>query len=504
MMASLAPYPFFAKEVRAALPIAAASLAGMALSAIPGDFQTRTAGLFIYATGAVVLGSHAVGHEFSSRTLPFLLSQPVERWRLLLVKQLVLAAMLAVLALGALALASRDPLSWSWSPPIWSRGSTILAIAVMALGLPPALTIICRGQLAAAVFCVAVIVGLRLAGDILGGTLRSAADLDEFTASFLARGLWWASAAGVAVTWVLFHRLSASGDAARHLQWPRWHWSRGSAVTAAPAAPRHAAMALLVKEMRLQQLTFVVTALCASGWGVMLYFDHFATSTGGDLATVVTVLSGLSVAVMAGALSIAEERQLGTLEWQVLVPAPMVMQWMLKTAVAIAIALGVGIVLPTVVGYFLPSLDPVGLSTRGLAIFGCALIALTITALYVSSLCTGGLRAVILTLPAIAGAVVFVRVLGEIGRLLTFSPAPRVAPRGHVPLAAGPEVALGAVLLGVLGILVLLLRLSFLNYRTRDHEPARVWKQVALIAGAITLALLLPPIALFVLSIAVN
>ena len=57
--------------------------------------------LLVHGGTSVALGALSIGHEYSHRTLPLLLSQPASRARVFVVKQVVLAMMLLSLALVA-------------------------------------------------------------------------------------------------------------------------------------------------------------------------------------------------------------------------------------------------------------------------------------------------------------------------------------------------------------------------------------------------------------------
>ena len=50
--------------------------------------------------------------------------------------------------------------------------------------------------------------------------------------------------------------------------------------------------------------------------------------------------------ILIGSLASAEERQLGTLEWQTLLPSPAWQQWAVKVGVTFGLALLLGVGLP--------------------------------------------------------------------------------------------------------------------------------------------------------------
>jgi hypothetical protein len=111
------------------------------------------------------------------------------------------------------------------------------------------------------------------------------------------------------------------------------------------------------------------------------------------------------LSLLIGSLASAEERQLGTLEWQILLPVPMWQQWTVKvlTTVSLSLILGVGMPLLTTMSLALHELSL--RSWLGLAI---AAPLLTIAALYVSTLSSSGVRALALGAPLLASVAIAV------------------------------------------------------------------------------------------------
>src|SRR5688572_11114234 len=84
------------KEFRALVPMWLAIV--VAMVAAEYGWSTRALSAPVYFIGAVALGAQAIGHEFSHRTLSMMLTHPISRTRILLVKLGVLAVLLAALA----------------------------------------------------------------------------------------------------------------------------------------------------------------------------------------------------------------------------------------------------------------------------------------------------------------------------------------------------------------------------------------------------------------------
>ena len=143
----------------------------------------------------------------------------------------------------------------------------ILVVAPLcAICLAPALSMLCRSALAGVVFTVAIPGLLMLIGNLIAtawyGFVPTAA-ANAFISTFVWRGVSFACATGAIATWVLFVRLEAIEGHAE-LQWPRW--LRGDSSLARPRKVPGALAALVRKELRLQQMTFVVVGLFILGF----------------------------------------------------------------------------------------------------------------------------------------------------------------------------------------------------------------------------------------------
>ena len=109
------------------------------------------------------------------------------------------------------------------------------------------------------------------------------------------------------------------------------------------------------KELRLQQLTFAVSALYICGWISTLVLHPIAGH--GDIEDsllILTVVNGAIVALLSGSLASAEERHLGVLESQVLMPTPIGRQWAVKVGIVFGLCALLAMGLPamlTLVSY---------------------------------------------------------------------------------------------------------------------------------------------------------
>lgn len=394
------------KELRALLPwwaavaVATPLLAWGTQPTFPGfRYQEQVLGLFAYALGVMAVAAVAVGHELVNGTLASLLVQPVSRMRVLGVKLVVLAG--ALTAMGVVG-------AWAFGDVLYlgvvPRGAWTLIVwgpVVAGLGLVPLLTIASGRALGGIVFGI-LIPGIVFAicswfiPDTLGPSDRP----------IVSPRVWQ-------LTWLGTVALSAIGLATLAWMFPRWQAGRGGASPLAPAlssvagslAPAHRArsrhwtLLTIGKELRLQSMTLTLSAFFILGSLVTALVRYFNPASPGPSFEAMAVIHAACVCVMAGALSSAEERQLGTWASQVLSPRPFRRVWALKCATAIGLAMtlaiGVPLLLTQLDSQFRFDLDSELVPATALA---------TVAAIYVSSLSTTGLSALIASVPFISAA----------------------------------------------------------------------------------------------------
>jgi hypothetical protein len=416
---------------------------------------------------AIALGAWSVGHEYSLRTLPVLLVQPVSRTRLWLEKSLVLVVLVG--ALVAAVLVAR--------PQSMSR---LLMGTGVAVTVTPWLTMWSRSARAGFVLTIAAVVVPLAALHAIGrGLVAWRPDVVTSANAFVAGALQWVPlalvAAGIA-SWRMFARLEAveepslveRGDIAaflpsltRLLPWRR-----------RATRPHRPIRSLIGKELALQQPVLLISALYVLiGW-----LDGRLNDPANHQAVMVgaTVLHGGTVALLAGATASAEERRLGTLEWQVLLPVAFWKQWLVKVAVTMGVGLGLAGGLPAVLAQMNPTAFAVSLRLPDIVWPG--LIVLVVAALYVSSLCRNAVHAVLISLPA---AFVALQVMGA----LTLGSV--VNGRGLLRMTQGREyyaLSAGLVLVALAGYLALVLTVAAVNHRASLPTGRRLTQQIIALA----------------------
>jgi ABC-type transport system involved in multi-copper enzyme maturation permease subunit len=499
-----------AKELRALLVPWLLVMAAVAMARLTKDVLVVP----IAAVGATGLGAWSMGHEYSHRTLPLLLSQPRDRRAIWVDKVVALGMLIALLSLTTV---------------IFFRyhlfRSEVMAVAVAvggsgaaALTLTPWLTMLARSARGGMVFTIAVLLMGYLVGTWAGETIAvrypdtwpdpKALAWNVVTWSFLV-----VVAATAVLGWRTFVRLSAIDERTEHLTLPEFGRAAGRALSRA-TDHRHPIVALFRKELVLQVPVFVVSVVYVIAWfgGWML-----RPSARESLVLAATYLHGMIVPLLAGSLASSEERRMGVLATQLLQPVSAQVQWVIKAAVVVGLAMVLAVGLPAL----LQLMDPSVLVSRGLrqtslgsdllrirnlsSIIAVVAMAAALS-LYVSSLVSNSLHAL---LASIAAGVAFAFVLGQAMSWVIFSQSQFVQslvkmraalPRDRAVLMgwqlhvnairnAYQDVVLAMTVLVVVGGVLLFVRHGSENHRFSDHRPARVAVQIASI-------LLLPVIAL--------
>lgn len=170
---------------------------------------------------------------------------------------------------------------------------------------------------------------------------------------------------------------------------------------------------------------------------------------------------------LIGSLASAEERQLGTLVWQSLLPVAMWKQWVVKVGMVLSLALLLSLGLPALL------LD-IPLDSQYLQL-AAPVAAVTIGSLYVSSLSTSGLWAFLISVAVTVGIMPMVLSMWVTNRANQYSPTYRA----FLDFFG----ALALLLAG--GFLLVMLALAFENHRSAERNARRVWLQVFALGGCL-------------------
>ena len=398
--------PVVSKEIRALLPLWLGSMALVWL----GGFATRfavPAGFVALLLGSAALGALAFGHEYTNRTLGLLLASPVSRRRIFGAKAGVLVVMLVTLGILSLARLPMVPAGREM------HDTTRVGLVSLAgsLFLAPWLTMVCRNPIAGGLFGLsissALLIGSELVTLIVTGQIDSQAS-QHFRMQALVGGTALVCMAGAVGSWRTFMGLELIEGSRGELRWPRWLSGFVSKQVSETSVRRHPVANLIRKELRLQHLTFAVSALFVCGWGATLLLQRLL-STGVDQPLVIlTAVHGMAVALVSGSLASAEERNLGVLESQILMPTPVARQWAVKSAVVFGVCAVLALLLPAALAIVSRGAGPMRINVG----FTAVVMLLAGLALYVSSVTKSGVQALIASGAALLSAFVLLQIVG--------------------------------------------------------------------------------------------
>jgi hypothetical protein len=478
MTAATMSWAPLSKEIRGLLPVWVACMAALAGAFVSrSDGLLRDAAIGAYILGPIALGAHSIGQEYAYRTLPLLLSQPVDRRRVLFLKFAVLAVMVLTLA----ALASNVLKDVARQNAGWHPLSVQILPVLGGLLVAPWVTMICRSSLAG-MLATSSFAALTFIVQIV--TVGAWFGIDAETAQARIIGPWsLAMIACCAVGGVLsvrrFIRLEAIDGPLPSLHLPRW-WAR-----AGRARAWQPLRALAVKELRLQQLTFVIAGLFITGASAASLLQRVVPLWSTFPIGVVTQLYWLILSIWIGSVASAEERQHGTLEWQLLQPTAAWQQWTVKVGVALAVALVCGVAMPMLVLRIIPN---VGFQSQPLSgNFALLIVLLTSASIYLSSLSSSGIRANVLALPVGAAVILWIRAVSRV----VYWGAEKLGGRAIAGLVTGAlapahgdsaDLVLFTIRAFALLLAPLLLWFGFVNHTTSERPVRRVVLQSAAIA----------------------
>lgn len=326
------------KETRDLLPIFAGTLPLIVVPQLiwpPAGF-----GCVALAVACVLMAGSSFGSEFQQRTLSLLLSQPIARSVLWREKMLVLGAgMLASLAALLVCLAVRRP-------AIDHQDWLVLALVPLsAFCGAPFWTLSLRHSIAGMVATVAAPCGIlaviALINLQLGGALT-----DQFAAAYLVFLLMYCAL----VYWLGYAKFKGLED----VDWrsPELSLPAGleaffvQPLTRASSGFRGPFAALLKKEFRLQQISFLLAGLfflvAVAGACLIKRYPNL----GGGIVAADCAIYVMILPLIAGATALGEEKGWGIAEWHLTLPASALKQWSAKMFATLSISVVLGLLLP--------------------------------------------------------------------------------------------------------------------------------------------------------------
>jgi hypothetical protein len=361
-------------------------------------------GLLGFVPGILLLATLPFGNEFQNRTFSLLLSQPISRmqiWR----EKLSIAA-IAVLTAALVFFSSLSASGVRMSREIWGYGAVA---AVVFVASAPFWTLFTRSIVGGVVLTFGVytfIAFLVYQVSFWGrGYSKLAASTFIATMSFVFLGyaglmLW--------LGWRKLTRFQAIGDMAGDDlltagpdvlpgAWVRWLRCR----------PTGAVLNLIRKEFRLLRPVWLISLLAAVGWAclTLLGFVHPRGLTRNFETAVisVSVITTLMIAILAGSLSLGEEKTSGTHSWHLTLPVSARRQWFIKLCMALVAGfLGAGLVPLLIAGRLVGSSHMLADVHVGRDLLVGAVL-LTFAAFWCACAVNGTVRAVLWVFPVMIG-----------------------------------------------------------------------------------------------------
>jgi hypothetical protein len=476
-------------EVRVIFPAFLLAVALVVAARLLGEGLGQFVSLLGYGFGCTAMGSIAAGRDFVHRTVGSILSLPCSRTRIWWTRLWVSLA-------GMVPLAALAGLSWQQFPGVSAHDSlsailVLVAPVLSGLLVAPWLTLLCRSPLAGTVFTAALPFVFWMLSELVavarfGFDYSSSSETVGFKVGVMGLMLLAHWVAGAFFGWRKFLRLEAIEGRVGELHLPRWLSRRRPAKPIArSSAPGRPFWQLVKKELRLQQIAFGTTGLFLLVWlGAWLIhrLRPELSSAFMDLGTFLFV--GL-LSLLIGAVASSEERQLGTAEWQILLPVAARKQWMVKVATVFGLTVLLAALLPVSTLYQLSWGNEFkdGWTSLATAFSGVAL-ALTTMSLYISSTCNHALKAMLVSLPASVGMLAAIGIVVE-----RFDRLPRWYARvfdGEVGVWQGLAASLPLLLL--LGLFLLTLHFALVNHRFAERNPGRIWRQAGTLVAYIALS----------------
>lgn len=447
----------------------------------------------IFGMTTALVASFAFGAEFQQRTLPALLAQPIGRRHIWSTKMGVLGAALAS-SLAVFLISGPQAASGPLPGDAPEVALGTVAFVLLAWATTPAWTLFTRGILAGLVFSFAAPI-------VLLALFTAFADQAPETGILLVLGTVYGIAVHLAGrrAWLRLEAPDApAGEATGTIVIP---WARLRS-RAARFKTRNPVGRLFAKELHLQSVTWITAALAIG----LATFSAMLEGSRPDTAAFLRGAGGLLAAMtllLGAAIAVAEERRLGTLDLQVLVPIPPHRLWWIKVAAAGLPAL------PALTVAFLAISSPPYEWDIALQIVGIALPAF-IVGIYASTLAANALRALLLGM-VLSGMTWFLSV-AFVGLIipqtahhtalavhqsleadsaywldLASRAAPDAPTRSESLVRLTETQALGALVAIPLALALGVLELARRNFARPVHAPTRAGRQLAGLAAVLVL-----------------
>jgi ABC-type transport system involved in multi-copper enzyme maturation permease subunit len=295
-------------------------------------------GLLGIVLGIPLLATLPFGNEFQNRTLSLLLSQPVGRGRIWIEKSCVAFVAVASVVL----LFAFSPLVTETLP---DRGQQVNAVALIFAVVASATywTLIARstvGGIALSAGTVLLIAGFSSLATGIGA--NSLFLMTHFTSISITPLLCYAGL----MLWLgerTLARYQVTGNmAGDDLLTTGSNVLLGAFSNRARSNPARPVWNLIHKELRLLRPVWLITVLAVSAWACFAFVELLRQQKTEKTLPLAIIAFGISsaliIAILAGCLSLGEEKTSGTYAWHRTLPISATRQWSIKLVVALFVS----------------------------------------------------------------------------------------------------------------------------------------------------------------------
>jgi ABC-type transport system involved in multi-copper enzyme maturation permease subunit len=360
-----------------------------------------------FLLGIPLLATLSYGSEFQHRTFSLLLSQPVSRGRIWREKMLVtLGAALSAVLLFALS-SGRELIRDDPQNTLLVGAWTVAIVASATFW-----TLLSRSTVGGVILNISAQGFVIIAG--LYGYETASTTAQKRVSALLAAAVVGYAGAMLWFGWRKLARIQATGGMAGDdllvtgpdvLPQAFAAWFR--------CRPRGATLNLIRKELRLLRPVWLCTLLSALGWTALSVCEFWGRHKPYDRFPVASAVVGVAcaaiIALLAGSISLGEEKTSGRHAWHMTLPVSAWRQWIIKLVTALFAGLVCAGLLPLLLmagaAFFYPSIFPPADKEFQLGWLFVALL-LTAEAFWCSCAASGTVAAVLWVFPALIATVV--------------------------------------------------------------------------------------------------
>jgi hypothetical protein len=365
----------FAKEFRALLPIALAGTALLLFLRICPRFPaSQFFSPILYTVFCSALGALSVGHDLVYGTTSFCLTLPISRSRLWTRKLIVAAASMIPLTVVYALCQPKVIAELAFTTDSSFPNFSITNAMLYGICVAPWLTLLSRSTLC----------GTFVAAGLPTLLQISLPEDFENVRSILFQSWRIGIALSPLIALALSRKEFQNSGEPKNLQEISFGSLWDSAAREVLPAPKF--WQLCKKELMLQRLSVVLGLFSL---GLNFFLDRKSVGLW-------NILYPSFIALLIGATASAEERQFGTWQWQLLLPSARSIQWVVKVVTVLLLCVLFSAVLPLEILRRFGRAQDIPPGALGFMMVNA--LCLGLTGLYISSLCSNSLKAMLLAI----------------------------------------------------------------------------------------------------------